>query len=282
MTTNIKPRLVIRGDTHDSNPVEGYEEEFSGLYEHDTLLVLGDTAIGWPDYDDDTLVVLEEIESYPFTTIYLFGNHDNYDYAETLPIADNGMRQVVFDGKTYERQFIVDKPMIADVAGYHCLLIPGADSHDIDYLFMPEDMDGYRLSRYQGRLSRVIGVNWWPQEAIDTTALYKLLRGRSDEHFDLVLSHDAPAHFTNIASPHGGAGYRMRPTVGERYLEALYESIDYDYWFHGHFHYDFFPYTNPTGGHDEYDSCCLYHIPYEVEELKGIMAETYKKEQHES
>lgn len=281
MITDIKPRMVIRGDTHGSNPVGGYEEEFSGLDEHDTLLILGDTAVGWPEYDNDTLVILEEVKNYPFTTIYLFGNHDNYDYAETLPIADNGMRQVVFNGKTYERQFIADKPMIADIAGYHCLLIPGADSHDIDYLFMPEDMDGYRLSHYQGRLSRVIGVNWWPQEAIDTTALYKLLRGRSDEHFDLVLSHDAPAHFTNIASPHGGAGYRLRPTVGERYLEALYESIDYDYWFHGHFHYDFFPYTNPTGGHDEYDSCCLYHIPYEVEELKDIMAETYKKEQHE-
>lgn len=278
---DIKPRLVIRGDTHGLSPVGGYEEEFSGLDEHDTLLILGDTAIGWPGYNEDTLLILNEMESHPFTTIYLFGNHDNYDYAETLPVAENGMRQVVFDGKTYERQFVVDKPMIADIADYHCLLIPGADSHDIDCLFMPDDMEGYRISQYQRRLGRLIGVNWWPQEAINTTALYKLLKGRSDEHFDLVLSHDAPAHFTNIASPYGGVGYRLNPTVGERYLEALYESIDYDYWFHGHFHYDFYSYTSPTVDNDGYDTCCLYHIPYEIEELKDSLRKMWEKEEHE-
>lgn len=269
-------------DTHGLNKAAFSLEEFEGLDEHDTVIILGDTAIGWPGDRDNTKESLDFVDTMPFKVIYLFGNHDNYDYAETLPIAENGMRQVRWFDKTYERQFIVDKPMIADIADYHCLLIPGADSHDIDKLYMEDNSDEYHLSCYRGELCRIIGVSWWPQEAIDTTALYKLLRGKhKNDHFDLVLSHDAPGYFTNIASTHGGAGFRLKATVGERFLEALYESIDYDYWLHGHFHYDFYPYTNPFKDYNSYDTCCLYHYPFEIEELKQELIDTYKQE-HES
>ena len=63
----------------------------------------------------------------------------------------------------------------------------------------------------------------------------------------------------------------MVPTVGEKYLQALAETLDYDSWFHGHFHYDLFPYHNPARADHHYDCCCLYHFPYEVEELRDVL-----------
>ena len=281
MTEEKKPRLIIRGDTHGDNASAfSYKQfpEFRELDENDTVIILGDTGIGWPDSEKTTEFVAKNLAMKPFNIIYMFGNHDNYDFAAGLDYSSMAstiyncpkMKRLSVNGKSYFNQYVVDEPCIADIAGYHCLLIPGADSHDIDSICFPSKKPSYRSRMFREQFYRIIGKTWWPQEAVNTTALYKLLADNED-HFDLVLSHDCPAYFTEIASPHGGGEPRMVPTVGEKYLQALAETLDYDSWFHGHFHYDFFPYHNPSRADHHYDCCCLYHFPYEVEELRDIM-----------
>lgn len=276
-----KPRLIVRGDTHGDNASAfSYKQfpEFRELDENDTVIILGDTAIGWPDSDKTTEYVAKNLSMKPFNVIYMFGNHDNYDFAAGLDYSHMAstiyncpkMKRLSVNGKPYFNQYVVDEPCIADIAGYHCLLIPGADSHDIDSICFPSRKPSYTSRMFREQFYRIIGKTWWPQEAINTTALYKLLAGNED-HFDLVLSHDCPAYFTEIASPHGGGEPRMVPTVGEKYLQALAETLDYDSWFHGHFHYDLFPYHNPARADHHYDCCCLYHFPYEVEELRDVL-----------
>lgn len=296
---NRKSRLIVCGDTHGNN-VELFSyrnhPEFKNLDENDVVLILGDTAIGWPEFDGVTKNTLRHVDGKPFTVVYMFGNHDNYAWSSTLPLAteDNktkhnvsgdGLRQIVWDGVTYESQFVCDTPMIADIAEYHCLLVPGADSHDIDELYFPEERTERMHAKSSGTLHRVIGKTWWGEEAIDVRRLDSIMTHdvRSGEHFDIVLSHDCPASFLQRARSLGGAGDFMKPTVGERYLEALYRTIDYEFWFHGHMHYDFYPYYNFNQmNHNYFDSCCLYAEPYEVEELEDILQNTYRKSKFKS
>lgn len=278
-----KPRLVVRGDLHgDIASGLSYAQfpELRNLDKNDTVLILGDTGMGWGGDDKAAKFAAENIGQKPFNVIYMFGNHDNYDFAERLPLSKSAqeiygcshMRQLFVNDKMLTNQFIVDKPCVADIAGYHCLLVPGADSHDIDKLLFP----GQKHKKRQDELCRVIGTSWWPQEAIDVKTLYSLVKPIDKQQFDLILSHDSPAHFVDLAAR--GWDNRFVKTVGEKYLQALYETVDYQFWFHGHFHYDFFPYYNPYSmEHNYYDSCCLYNYPFEVEELCDLLRSQFKE-----
>lgn len=291
-----KTRVIVCGDTHGDNvKLFSYHNhpEFRNLDENDVVIILGDTAIGWPDFDGMTKNTLDHVSKKPFTVIYMFGNHDNYDWSDKLFLSTEpdrekhnisgsnswGLKQVEWEGKIYENQFVCDRPMIADIGSYHCLLIPGADSHDIDEIYFPEEKDAQRKAQSQGKLCRTIGKTWWGREAIDIDTLQHLVNAevREQEFFDLVLTHDCPASFLNMGRSLGGAGDYMKPTVGERYLEALHRTLNYDFWFHGHMHYDFFPYYNfDMQDHNYFDTCCLYNIPFEVEELGEILQERYR------
>ena len=81
-----------------------------------------------------------------------------------------------------------------------------------------------------------------------------------NEHFDFILTHDAPAlinswfkRFNDIA--------RRKSTAGQLFLEELRKNLNFDIWFHGHFHF--------TGSWNKiYDDrmCGLY---YEIIQLSN-------------
>ena len=261
-------RLFLTGDSHGLN-LERFsyahsphlKKMYGGFQEGDVAVILGDTALMWPGLEATTEYELDEmVRTKPgLSVVFMFGNHDNYVWAKSLPEVDafgGRAKRVVVSCKTYENFYVVDKPTMMRLCGHSCLLVPGAQSHDIDALVLPgEDQLGLPYMR------RTIDDTWWPEEEIDirvTLDLLDTLDGPA--RFDLVLTHDCPAYFTEIASPHGGAGTRMNPTVGERFLQTLYRNLDFGYWFHGHMHYEFFPYTDPirtdfTGP----KCCCIYH-----------------------
>lgn len=270
-------KIYVCGDTHGDN-VERFSYKkhpaLRELTEGDFVVVCGDTAIGWPDYDDTTEYSLEAVSKKPFTVLYLFGNHDNYDFAETLPMIDKfggHVRQIVFGDTVYENQFIIDKPTILMLGDKRCLFIPGADSHDADELFYPSDTVRIKQAQRMGRMFRIIGQTWWPQEAIDINACSRLMTLTESDKFDYVFTHDCPAHFTTIASPHGGSGWRLQSTFGERYLQALANKITYTRWFHGHMHYDFFPYAlDDAPGVDDNIVCLFNYFVDAADDLGDI------------
>lgn len=244
------------------------KKENGGFQEGDVAVILGDTGLMWPNLEATTEYELTQIaKTKPgLSIIFMFGNHDNYTWAKTLPEVDafgGKAKRVVVNGKVYDNLYVVDRPTMMEVCGHSCLLIPGAQSHDIDALTIPgEDKLGLPYLR------REIDQTWWPEEEIDIRATLDVLDTLDGPaHFDLILTHDCPGYFTTIASPHGGAEWRMNPTVGERFLQTLYRNLDFGHWFHGHMHYEFFPYTDPVrkdlvGAR----CCCIYHEIQTVED----------------
>lgn len=258
--------IYIRGDTHGDN-IQAFSfadnPELRHLTKDDVLIILGDTAIGWPGYDDTTEYVLEHVDKKiaerGFNVIYLFGNHDNYDYASELdgtgtPFNTN-LKQVYLNNKVYKNQYICATPTIADICGKHCLLIPGADSHDIDYLFFPCQVKEMDRSKMVGILSRTIGMTWWPEETVDLSALSWLMADHWDEYFDYVFTHDCVGEYVDNRS-HGFDN--LTKTKSEKFFDAMSGVLDFGHWYHGHMHDDYYCY----GNHNQFT--CLYNVWFDA------------------
>lgn len=259
--------IYVRGDTHGANiQAFSYAEnpELRHLTEDDVLIILGDTAIGWPGFDDTTRYALdrvdEKIADKGFSVIYLFGNHDNYDYSSELIGTSTSfntlMKQVTFQGKTYKNQYVCDGSCVADICGKHCLLIAGADSHDIDYLFFPKQVHEMKRAKMTGILSRTIGVSWWPEEAVNISALTYMMAEHWDEHFDYVFTHDCVGEY--VDNMNRSRGYGLTKTKSEKFFDAMSGVLDFDHWYHGHMHDDYHCY----GNHDQFT--CLYHVWFDA------------------
>ncbi len=256
--------IYLTGDIH-GDPFQDlsfhHNPNMRNLTENDYLFILGDFGIIW-NWCGDTKeeeYKLNWLNSQKYTTIAIMGNHENWEKVLDMPMIskfNSQVRQCVYGGRTYEKIFIVANPCILDVDGQHIFAIPGADSHDIYHLLDPCDKSYNRQRRKlnkEGIFYRVIGRSWWPQEVVDTFATWRLVENRLDDHFDMILSHEAPADINHWY----GAPYRMQSNDGQIFLHQLAVILNYDHWYHGHFHLD----CNWPPQYSRYGSkiTCLYH-----------------------
>lgn len=232
--------LVCSGDFHGDETRVSYRRypELRGLKEGDIFFQLGDFGILWdfnyPSKRD--AYKLKQINDKPWTTIAIVGNHENYDVIEKMPIIEKFggcMRQCVYNNIVYKHIFIIDHITILDIEEKHILCIPNAESHDIHHLLNPTD-ENYKTDLYMCKKYhcwyRIIGESWWPQEKMNVQENIGFMEQHENEHFDFILSHDAPGQINKWLS--------YKSTEGECYLELLRRTLDFDKWFHGHFHLD--------------------------------------------
>jgi len=232
--------LYFHGDIH-GNAIANFSyrrnPEMRELTENDYLIVLGDCGIPWNYLTEKRdLHELHWLNERPYKTIFITGNHDNYDLIEQMPQINfcNGIaRRAVFKDKTFENIVYIDKPTVLDIQEQHILIIPGADSHDIQNGII----DGYdknwrKLAKAKQKNGeyyfRIKHLTWWPQEKLQIDEIEKILK--TDNSFDFILSHECPSSQLRYFSR------RFNPTDGEIYLEQVKEKVDYKIWLHGHMH----------------------------------------------
>lgn len=270
--------LYVTGDCH-GDVIEKFSK-YRYLYparfqEDDYVVILGDWGVVWNDeYKKDTICKLEWMAEKPWTWVCLLGNHDNWDWALSLPKANTEIgpvRECVYNGMVYENIYIVADPAVLDICGEKCFCIPGAECHDGSGLFidpqgnehsdlliyhpnknyfslMNEYENAYTKTVNQKYIDfweepsfyRTLGENYWADEAIDVDSAGEILHYLSDNdcHLDFVFSHDAPAiqlKNINIKLP---SSYKEPITEGELFLEKVRKELDFDCWFHGHLHWD--------------------------------------------
>lgn len=268
--------LYVTGDTHGENVERFSFKRVPGLRDltaDDIIVVCGDTALMWPDHEKETVYTLKQLEDKPFSIVFVLGNHDNYDWAETLPRVDvlgGTMRQIVVDDIAYENRYIVDSWTVADLSGYHCLLCAHAKSHDIQHLYREDDYEGIAMARKRGEWFRVAHKTWWPQEELDAEAIEPFIQEHEGEHFDAILTHDCPGMFCRMAGPDDGM--RLKPSPQEEYFDSWRSRLDYDVWVHGHMHREFFAYRDYEAWYREgveKKMFCVYHFITAIDKLIG-------------
>lgn len=262
-----KHNVFVTGDLH-GEPIQRFSYGHNPwikdtIQENDIVVCLGDCAtVDWPGLEKQCNYNLDWLNDKPWTTILLYGNHDNYDAIQKYPVVN------MFDGyvrRVRESVFAVDFPVILNLNENKCLLIPGAESHDVWNLFYPWDKRQIRDCRKREQWYRVVGESWWPQERINVNScscLLELENGKCGIHdFDYVLSHDCPGYMHKIWKRKDSLSNAV-PTEGEEFLTEIAKRISYKTWWHGHCHEEFFLY-----GIDKPDTACIYNGIYTIDSL---------------
>lgn len=274
--------IFVTGDTHGSQPhgffsCDGFMRRFSTssfpeqkkMGKEDYVVICGDFGGVW---DVDRVWVRESpeernaldwLDSKPFTTLFIPGNHENYDrligctderliaswfYAKMPPEEQDKLRK----GYPHQRWhggnvrairpsvLMLERGDIFEIDGKYCLAFGGARSHDIqDGILSPADYPDERTykkarkARSAGMI-RVKGVSWWVEEMPTRAEMdygLKNVRDFMDRHdrLDYVFTHDAPA------SDKRYLGYEGIDELN-RYFETLRNEMAYDKWFYGHLH----------------------------------------------
>ena len=238
--------IYLTGDTH------GDFRRFSTrifpeqkqMTKDDYVIILGDFGGVWSADPEEPMEKywLDWLEKEkPFTTLFIDGNHENYDRLYTYPVREwKG-------GKVHEiRPSVLHlmRGQIFRLCGKTFFTLGGASCHDIeDGIFEADDPELKRIHRmaakgypeYQDLRYRVNHVSWWAQELPSEEEFREadLNLQKAGYDVDFILTHCLPT------SLHLSAGEgRYEADALTDYLEQVREHTTYKYWFCGHYHWD--------------------------------------------
>ena len=158
--------LFLTGDTHGDFrrflPESFYEQE--RLTKEDLVLVCGDMGGVWyGDCRDDE--GLDFLERRPFTTLFVVGNHENYDALGTYPLEDWRGGKI---RRIRPSVLLLERGQVFDLNGKRIFTMGGASSHDIQGgILEPDDplfLLKFHTLEVKGTPFRVNHRSWWKEE----------------------------------------------------------------------------------------------------------------------
>ena len=199
----------------------------------DYVIILGDFGI-WDDSKREKYN-LDWLEDRPFTTLFVSGNHENYDILDNLPIEEwhggkvNFIRPSVIHLTRGQVFNIEDKTFFA---------FGGASSHDISAGILEPDDPLFKekkrlLDKDPFALYRINHVSWWQRELPNEEEMdngYENLE-RNNGCVDYIITHSPPASVIALL----GQGLYEQDRLTQ-YLENIRVHIEYKRWFMGHMH----------------------------------------------
>ena len=175
---------------------------------------------------------LDWLESRPFTTLFVDGNHENFPLLYSFPEGEWHGGRV---HRVREHVLHLTRGQIFEIGGLTFFTMGGAQSHDVqDGILDPEDPDfkkQYRMLRQRQARFRVKGKSWWPEE-LPSDAEYQEALTNLDKagwEVDCVLTHCGPSH---IAEKLGHSD----PDRLTEFLEEVSRRCRFEWWFFGHYH----------------------------------------------
>ena len=201
------------------------------LTKDDYVIVLGAFGLVW-DWKGESKYEqhwLDWLDNKPWTTLFIDGNHENFDRLEKYPIDNWHGGKVHFICPSVIHLM---RGQIFDICGKTFFTMGGAPSHDIKDGVL--EIDDLRIKKWRydrTKLFRINHISWWEQEIPSekewTEARINLTK--ADNKVDFVLTHEAPAGLV----PFVGI---FPPTDMSKKLDDLRCDIDYGHWYFGHYH----------------------------------------------
>ena len=222
--------IIITGDTHGDFTrfsVDNFPEQ-KAMTKDDYVIICGDFGI-W-DGSKQENYWLDWLNDKSFTTLFVDGNHSNFDMLKEIEVSrwHGGDVHFVRDGVIH-----LMRGQIFDIAGKRIFAMGGASSAGI---LEPNDPEfrqkRKRLDRHRA-LYRVNHVSWWAEELPDE-AEYETARKNLDAcnwQVDYIISHCAPSSISDVIS----RGLYKHDRLTD-FFEELKERCDFEHWFFGHYH----------------------------------------------
>lgn len=226
------------------------------MTKEDYVIICGDFGYWLPSRERE--FEMDELENRSFTTLFVDGNHEDYDSLNALPVEEwNG-------GKVHKvRDSVIHlmRGQYYSIAGKTVFAFGGAASHDVQGgIFHVIDIEKCRMKQlvkakdivpddlpafYKAEESyipyRVEHVSWWKEETPTDDEFRegeKNLKAHGNK-VDFVFSHDGPS--SDVAIYSRG---QVKADTTRRYLEEFKVLLfdNYKGWYFGH-HHDNYPIT---------------------------------------
>ncbi|MBE5951551.1 MAG: metallophosphoesterase [Lachnospiraceae bacterium] len=230
--------IYITGDCHcnfERFNTENFPEQ-KEMSKEDYVIICGDFGGVW---DKDASGKEENwwlnwLESKPFTTLFVDGNHENFDRLYSYPV-ENWM-----GGKIHRirpsvihlmrgQVFLIDEKKI--------FTFGGARSHDISGGILEPDDPEYKIKKKEldrgWEPYRINHVSWWAKEMPSEV---EMVEGRQNlaEHrnsVDFIVTHCCSSGTQAILG-----GGMFTPDELTKYFQEVRETVQFKKWFFGHYH----------------------------------------------
>lgn len=233
-------RIFLTGDTHIPIDIKKLNSknflEGKKLTKDDYVIVLGDFGLIWNYIQSDKteLYWTKWLNEKPWTTLFVDGNHCCHPRLYQLPIEPKFGGLV---GKVSDSIYHLKRGEIYTINGRKFFVMGGAESVD--------------------KLHRTEHINWWKEEIPSFKEMEYGLSNleKYSNSVDYILSHTGPTHCVQtILNKNRYSIYDM--TVNKvtdpvsKYLEHIDEICEFNTWFFGHMHENWFS--------DDGKYICLY------------------------
>lgn len=206
--------IYITGDTHipvDIGKLSAKKfPEQKKMTKKDHVIICGDFGGVW-DNSNEERYWLSWLEDKNFTTLFVDGNHENFDMLREFEVVD------FCEGKAHKISNSIYHLMrgnVYDIDSKRIFTFGGASSHDKE--------------------RRKEGKSWWKAELPSKSELERALKrlGTVGWRVDYVITHCAS----------GAVQRKLSKNYGEDRLTAFFDKLDgrleYKHWFFGHYHVD--------------------------------------------
>lgn len=227
--------IFITGDVHGDFwrfRKESFCEQ-AELTKEDYVIICGDFGGVW-DGSPAERNQLDWLDARPFTTLFVSGNHENFDLLGQLPVEDwhGGKVQRVRPTAIH-----LMRGQVYEIEGRSFFTMGGASSHDISGGILEPDDPKFRQKRKRlelsGALYRVNHRTWWAAE-LPNEEEYRTARINLEKHgwaVDYIISHCCP---TSVQKELGGAFYHADALTD--FFEDVTQRCQFRYHFFGHYH----------------------------------------------
>jgi len=230
--------IFITGDCHSDFRrfnKENFPEQ-KEMNKDDCIIICGDFGGVWNADEESKHETwwMDWLEERSFTTLFVDGNHENFDRLYEYPVEEwNGgkvhmIRPSVMHlmrGQVYQ---IEDKKIFT---------FGGASSHDISGgILEPGDPDYKEKKKMLDkgwRPYRINHISWWVQELPSEMEMEEGFKNLSlhNNTVDFIVSHCCSSSTQALLG-----GGLFTPDVLTNYLEQIRQAVTFKKWFFGHYH----------------------------------------------
>lgn len=206
--------IYLTGDTHANLDIgklntKNFPQQ-KDLTKNDFLIICGDFGLVW-DGSAREIYWQDWLSSRNYTTLFVDGNHENFDILRRMPLSEK------FGGQVREIApdiYHLERGQVLTIDGKKIFVMGGARSVDKD--------------------SRIEHISWWKEEM---PAIWEMDRALSaleavNWEVDYVVTHCAPRSVQQMISP----WYENDPMVS--FLERVRQDLKFKRWYFGHYHTD--------------------------------------------
>lgn len=206
--------IYITGDTHGSIDIRKLNiknfPEQKTMTKNDYVIITGDFGVIW-DNSKEQDYFLKWLDSKSFTTLFIDGNHENFDLLNNYPIIEwNGGKVHQINHSIYHlmrgQVFTIDNTTI--------FTFGGAQSIDKQY--------------------RREFISWWRQEVPSQAEFYEGMNNLQKHNMtvDLIITHTAPSDIVAELK----LDYEKINDPTSVMLNQFKETTNFKHWYCGHFH----------------------------------------------